>query len=145
MIAFIDTLFTQFVLRGNAALSLIYTIYNSPSHTHTHTHQDSQSLLVASWQRIYHSLTVTATQTWRLSLSLIFSCNFLRLPISKTRPNSLPSTVLYSYSFWTPNSNSLISVVRRCIPILLPLFSFKEPSLHSRGTDHATQKTHVTC
>jgi hypothetical protein len=36
--------------------------------------------------------------------------HFLQLPIPKTRPNSLPTMVLYSYSFWTPNSKSLISL-----------------------------------
>jgi hypothetical protein len=37
------------------ALSLIYTLYSSPLHT--------QSSLVVSWQRIYHSLTVTSNHT----------------------------------------------------------------------------------
>jgi hypothetical protein len=36
-------------------LSLIYTLYKSAGHA-----ESSQSSLVVAWQRIYHSLTVTA-------------------------------------------------------------------------------------
>jgi hypothetical protein len=46
--------FTQLGTTSSTALSLFYTLYSSP----LHTHKDSQSSLVVSWQRIYHSLTV---------------------------------------------------------------------------------------
>jgi hypothetical protein len=38
MIGFIDTLYIKLGLHVITALSLIYTLYSSPSHTHTHTH-----------------------------------------------------------------------------------------------------------
>jgi hypothetical protein len=59
MIKFIapDT-FTHFGTRGNTALSLIYKLFS--------VHEDSQSSLVVSWQRIYHSVTVTSNHTLSL-------------------------------------------------------------------------------
>jgi hypothetical protein len=44
---------------GSTALSLFYTLSSLP----LHTHKDSQSSLVVSWQRIYHSLTDTSNHT----------------------------------------------------------------------------------
>jgi hypothetical protein len=44
---------------GNTALSLFYTLSNSP----LNTHYSSQASLVVSWQRIYHNLTITSNHT----------------------------------------------------------------------------------
>jgi hypothetical protein len=57
MIGFIDTLYTH--NPGLQAIQLIYTLYSPLSHTH----YSSQSSLVASWQRIYNSLTATSNHT----------------------------------------------------------------------------------
>jgi hypothetical protein len=70
---------------GNTALSLIYTLYNSP----LHTQYNSQSSLAISWQRMDTlSLQITheiffAQPNLSLSLSL-------RLPIPKIRLQSIP-------------------------------------------------------
>jgi hypothetical protein len=53
---------TQLGTTGDTALSLFYTLYNSP----LHTLKGPQSSLVVSWQRIYPGLTVTPNDTWSL-------------------------------------------------------------------------------
>jgi hypothetical protein len=50
-------LYTQREITGNTALSLIYALYSLP----LNTHYGSQSSLVISWQRIFNSISVTAT------------------------------------------------------------------------------------
>jgi hypothetical protein len=69
------------LLQAITALLLFYTHYSSPLHT-SYVYQSSR---VVSWQRMYHSLTVTSYHTWcRLFRSLIpvlpfCSCQFRRL------------------------------------------------------------------
>jgi hypothetical protein len=58
-----------------------------------HTHQDSQSSLIVSWQRIYHR-NYHFKSLWSL---LAISCSW---KFRSLDPNSLPTTVLYSYNNW---------------------------------------------
>jgi hypothetical protein len=63
----------QFGTTGDTALSLFYTLYNSP----LHTNKGPQSSLVVSWQRIYPSLTVTSNHTWIRLFTIWFpSCHY---------------------------------------------------------------------
>jgi hypothetical protein len=67
------------------------------------THYGSQFSLVVFWQRIYYSLTVTSNRTLNLFFAppnsfLAISSQSPSTAISKTRSNSLPSTLLYSSS-----------------------------------------------
>jgi hypothetical protein len=83
------TLFTQLGTRGNTALSLIYTLYDSQ----LHKHYDSQSSLVVSWQRIYNRLTVTSNHIWSfLAQSNSFHAIILQLPtqFSSSAPKLIP-------------------------------------------------------
>jgi hypothetical protein len=62
--------------------------------------------LVVSWQRIYHSLTVTSNNTW----SLLFKHNsflaiILQLPVPKTRFHSVPLLP----AGWRPETRHFIS------------------------------------
>jgi hypothetical protein len=81
--------FTQYGTTGNTALMLFYTLSSSP----LYTHQDSESLLVVSWQRIYNSLTVTSNNTW----SLLLTAQLLSCPYSASA-NSKDSTQ-FNYSY----------------------------------------------
>jgi hypothetical protein len=68
MIGFINTLYIQLGTTGNTAPLLISSLYSSL----LHMHKGSQSSLVVSWQWIYNSLTVTATNV----RSPFLSCHF---------------------------------------------------------------------
>jgi hypothetical protein len=60
MIGFIDIYTSlQFRATGNYCTIAVLHVFSSS----LHTHYNPQSSLVVSWQRIYHSLTVTSTHT----------------------------------------------------------------------------------
>jgi hypothetical protein len=86
MTGFIDTLCTVLGTTGNTAHSLIYTLYSSP----LHTHYGSQPSLVVSWQRTYNSLSLQITHGVFFSQPNSFLTIILKLPIPKTRLNSIP-------------------------------------------------------
>jgi hypothetical protein len=74
----------------------IYTLSSSP----LHAHWDSQSSLVVSWQRIYNRITHKVL----FSQSNSFLAIVLQLPISKTRPNSIPLLPSSYSAGWCPET-----------------------------------------
>jgi hypothetical protein len=93
-------------LQCDVTLSLFYTLSSSP----LLTHYDSRSSVVVSWQRIYHSLTVTSTKTRALLFHslipfLTFLLNHLRLPSPELNP--IPFRLL----FCTPSTPFLLLIV----------------------------------
>jgi hypothetical protein len=70
--------FTEFQTTGNIKLSLNYTLYSVE-----HATGFSVSLVV-SWKQMYHSLTVTSTQTRSLLDTVwILSCYYFAAAISE--------------------------------------------------------------